>query len=69
MSWQVKETTSTVTTRSGLTTGDPFPFGSDSEEDWNSSGREDPKSSSETETEEETVGEMANVVDPDPEIG
>ena len=70
--WQVKESTSTVTTRSGLTTGDPFPFGSDSEEDWNSSGREDPKSSSETEhseTEEEESVDMANLVDPDPEIG
>ena len=62
--WQVKESTSTVTTRSGLTTGDPFPFGSESDEDWNSSGREDPKSSSETE--EEAVGDMANLVDGEP---
>ncbi|XP_047961407.1 mitochondrial inner membrane protease ATP23-like [Salvia hispanica] len=54
--WQVKESTSTVTTRSGLRTGDPFPFDSESEEEWNSS-------------EEETVGDMANVADPDPEIG
>ena len=70
--WQVKESTSTVTTRLGLRMGDPFPFDSESEEEWNSSGKEDPKSSSETEyseTEEETVGDMANVADPDPEIG
>ena len=70
--WQVKESTSIVTTRSGLITGDPFPFGSDFDEDWNSSGREDLKSSSETEhseTDEEAVVDMENLVDLDPEIG
>ena len=70
--WQVKESLSTVTTRSGLITGDPFPFGSEIGEDWNSSGKEDLKSSSETEysgTEEEADVDMANLVDPDPEIG
>ena len=70
--WQPKETLAPVTTRSSLTTGNPFLFGSDSDKDWNSSGREDPKSSSETEiaeVEEGTVGDMANAVDDDPEIG
>ena len=63
--WQVKESTSIVTTRSGLTTGDPFSFGSESDEEWNSSGGEDPKSSSEiehSETEGEEVVNMANLV-------
>ena len=68
----MKESTSTVTTRLGLTTEDKFLFGSDSDEDWNSLGRDDPKSSSETEhseAEEKAVVDMANPVDPNPEIG
>ena len=71
LKWQVKESTSAITTRSGLSTVDPFPFESGSEEEWNSSGKEDSRSSSETEhserEEEESV--MANLVDLDPEIG
>ncbi|XP_042056338.1 uncharacterized protein LOC121800915 [Salvia splendens] len=40
-----------------------------SDESWSSSGREDPKSSSETSTKEAEIRDMAHVVDPDPEIG
>ena len=69
--WQVKESTSTVTTRSGFMTVDPFPFELESEKEWNSSGGEDPKSSTETEhseTEDEADVDMAHLEDPDPEI-
>ena len=70
--WQVKESISTITTRSGFTTVDPFSFESESEKEWSSSGGEDPKSSPETEhsePEEEEDVDMAHLEDPDPEIG
>ena len=53
-------------------TVDPFPFESESEKEWNSSGGEDPKSSTETEhseTEKEADVGMAHLEDPDQEIG
>ena len=66
-SWRVKEAIFPVTTRSGLTTGDPVYLSSESDEESTSSVRKEPKSTSETE--EESVEGMANAGDDDPEIG
>ena len=66
-SWRVKEAIFPVTTRSGLTTGDPVHLSSESDEESTSSVKKEPKSTSETE--EENVESMANAGDDDPEIG
>ena len=70
--WRIKQSTFTITTRSGLRTEDPFPFESESEKEWNSSTEENPGTSTEpkqSETEEEKDPHMAHLLDPDPEIG